>query len=142
MTRRRVPPRDSAPTLDSDVRPAQLGIPGTEPKLTPDPQIDRIRDILFGPQMQTYEQQFAALREEVAGLRQEIAALSTRLGEQSEEQARSLESARRGLRVSIDHLRADVDRMAERLSVEKVDRAALGELFASLGARLKEDGSR
>lgn len=140
MTRRRVPPRDSAPTSDIDAQPAQLGIPGTEPKPTPDPQIDRIRDILFGPQMQTYEQQFAGLRDELAGLRRELADLSARLGESSEEQARSLESARRGLRVSIDHLRADIDRIAGQLSGDKVGRAELGELLTSLGARLKENG--
>lgn len=140
MPKRRPLSRDVSAGAEIEPPQPQLALPTQTEQKAPDPQLDRIRDILFGTQMQTYEQQFASVRGELAEVRRELAALAAKLDEQAEADARSLESARRGLRVSLDHLRADLDEVSQRLDGGKVDKAALAELFVALGNRLKSEG--
>ncbi len=104
-------------------------------------EVDRIRDIIFGPQMRDYEQRFQAQQRDLDRMRQEIERLQEQLAEQDGEQNKRLQAARRDLRQSDEDLRAELRQTTQTLSFEKVDRAALGELFVNLGTHLKTGGS-
>ena len=104
-------------------------------------EVDRIRDIIFGPQIRDYEQRFQALQRDVERLQKEIERLTEQFTEQESEQNKRVQTVRRDLRQENDDLRVEVRQTAQALSFEKVDRAALGELFVNLGTHLKTGGS-
>lgn len=114
----------------------------TQPVAGSTPQeVDRIRDIIFGPQIRDYEQRFQALQRDIERLQQELDHLTEQLSEQDGEQNKRLQLLRRDQRQSDDDLRAELRQTSQSLSFEKVDRAALGELFVNLGTHLKTGGS-
>lgn len=104
-------------------------------------KMDRVRDIIFGPQMRDYEQQLKVYRRDLERLQQEIDQLQERLTEQDTGQLKKLQALHRDMRQSDDDLRAEMRQTAEKLTFDKVDRVALGELFIELGSHLKMGGS-
>ena len=104
-------------------------------------EVDRIRDIIFGPQMRDYEQRFQAVQRDLGRLQQELDRLSEQLSEQDREQSKKLQALRGEMRQADDDLRDELRQTAQRLMTDKVDRAALGELFIDLGTHLKAGGS-
>lgn len=104
-------------------------------------EVDRIRDIIFGPQMRGYEQQFEAVQRDLERLQQEIDRLAERLADQDSSQTKKLQDLRREMRRADDDLRDELRQTAQRLTTEKVDRVALGELFVEFGTHLKTGGS-
>ncbi len=108
---------------------------------SPPQEADRIRDIIFGPQIREYEQRFQSLQHDVERLQQEIDRLRDDLTEQDSEQNKRMQTMRRDLRQGDDDLRAELRQTSQALSFEKVDRFALGELFVNLGTHLKTGGS-
>jgi predicted nucleic acid-binding Zn-ribbon protein len=103
--------------------------------------VDRIREILFGGQMREYEQRFQVMQRDLDRLQQELDRLNEQLGSQDSEQNKKLQAQRRDLRQADDEIRSELRQTTQTLANEKVDRAALGELFAELGNRLKTGGS-
>lgn len=104
-------------------------------------EVDRIRDIIFGHQMRDYEQRFQILQRDLERLRQEIDRLTEQLADQDSSQSKKLQDLRREMRKADDGLRDELRETAQRLTIEKVDRVALGELFIELGTHLKTGGS-
>jgi hypothetical protein len=104
-------------------------------------EVERIRDIIFGPQMRDYEQRFQAVQRDLSRLQQELDRLTDQLSEQDREQGKRLQSLRGEMRQADDDLRAELRQKAQQLMTDKVDRVALGELFIELGTHLKAGGA-
>ena len=104
-------------------------------------EVDRIRDIIFGHQMRDYEQRFQIFQRDLERLQQEIDRLTEQLADQDSSQSKKLQDLRREMRKADDGLRDELRETAQRLTIEKVDRIALGELFIELGTHLKTGGS-
>lgn len=103
--------------------------------------MDRIRDIIFGPQMRDYEQRFQTVQRDLGRLQQDIDHLTEQLSEQDGSQNKKLQALRTETRQADDDLREELRQTAQRLTVDKVDRSTLGELFIELGTHLKAGGS-
>jgi len=104
-------------------------------------EVDRIRDIIFGPQMRDYQQRFQMFQRDLERLQQEIDRLTEQLADQDSSQSKKLQDLRREMRKADNGLRDELRETAQRLTVEKVDRVALGDLFIELGTHLKTGGS-
>ena len=113
----------------------------TSTKLESGQEVDRIRDIIFGPQIKDYEQKFQHAQRDLDRLQQEIDRLHEQLNDQGSEQNKRLKDLRGEMRKADDDLRSEVRETAKTLTNDKVDRAVLGELFIELGNHLKTGGS-
>jgi len=105
-----------------------------------DQEVDRIRDIIFGPQMRDYDQRFHNILDDIDRANRAI----ERLGEvQSEHEAnfnKKVQALRTELRQEDDSLRAELRQAIDRLTTDKVDRVNLGDLLIQLGTQLKKTG--
>ena len=104
-------------------------------------EVDRIRDIIFGPQMRDYEQRFQTVQRDLDRLQQATDRLNEQLADQDSAQAKKLQALRQEMRQADDDLRTELRQTAQTLTTDKVDRLALGELFIQLGTHLKAGGS-
>ena len=104
-------------------------------------KMDRVRDIIFGPQMRDYDQQLQSMKRDLERLQQEIDHLNERLVEQDGNQLKKLQALHREMRQVDDDVRTELRQTAQKLTIDKVDRLALGELFIELGGHLKMGGS-
>ncbi len=112
-------------------------------KVNPDEapkDVERVRDIIFGPQMRDYDQRFHIIQRDIERLRQELEQLNEQMGELDREQGKRVQTLRRESRQSDDDLRAELRQTSQKLQGEKVDRMALGELFVEIGNHLKTGG--
>ncbi len=100
-------------------------------------EVDRIREIIFGPQMRDYEERFQAVRRDLERLQQELDRLSERLAGQDSEQSKKLERLRKESREADEALRRDLREIAQQLTNDKVDRLVLGDMLIEIGNRLK-----
>ena len=113
-------------------------IPSVEEK----PQeVDRIRDIIFGSQMRTYEGNFQTIQRDLERLMHEIERLNEKTDEQDRNHIQKLQALERELRKADDNLRSELRETAFKLTDEKVDRQVLGDLLIELGSQLKSAGS-
>ena len=113
-------------------------IPSAEEK----PQeVDRIRDIIFGSQMRTYEGNFQTIQRDLERLLHEIDRLNEKTDEQDRNHIQKLQALERELRKADDNLRTELRETAFKLTDEKVDRQFLGDLLIELGSQLKSAGS-
>jgi predicted nucleic acid-binding Zn-ribbon protein len=113
-------------------------IPSAEEK----PQeVERIRDIIFGSQMRTYEGNFQTIQRDLERLMHEIDRLNEKTDEQDRIHSQKLQALERELRKANDNLRTELRETAFKLTDEKVDRQALGDLLIELGSQLKSAGS-
>jgi len=103
--------------------------------------VERIRDIIFGTQMRDYQQRFEAFQRDLARLQQQLDHLSEQLAEQDSNQGKKVQSLRQELRQAEDELRSELRETAQKLTVDKVERADLGRLFLELGTHLTEGRS-
>lgn len=104
-------------------------------------EIDRIRQIIFGPQMRENEQHRQTTQRDIERLQQQVDRLTEQLASLESDQALKLKNLRQEMRESDDDIRQEVRESAQRLASEKVDRVVLGELFVTLGSHLKTGGS-
>jgi hypothetical protein len=104
-------------------------------------EIDRIRDIIFGSQIQDYEQRFQTIQHDLDRLQQGIDRLTKQLGDQDSSQAKGLEAFRGKVQQMEKDLRNELREATQTLTTDKVDRVQLGRLFIELGTVLKTDGS-
>ncbi|MFN8485003.1 MAG: hypothetical protein U0768_18355 [Anaerolineae bacterium] len=109
---------------------------------TPSPkEVDRIRDIIFGGQMREYAQRFHAVERDLERLQSALDNLNEQLADQGRDHDKRLQTLRKEVRQADDDLRSELRHTTERLTDEKVDRQALGELFIEMGNQLKAGGS-
>jgi len=103
--------------------------------------VERIRDIIFGTQMRSYQQRFEVLQQELARLRQDIENLTERLANQERSQEKKAEALRSEACQATDDLRNELREATQRLSSEKVERIDLGQLLLKIGNHLTEGRS-
>ena len=112
-------------------------MPDEQAKAVPQPEsaaeVDRIRDIIFGPQMRDYEQRFQIFQRDLDRLRQEIDGLSESLSEHGGDQRKKLQNLRQEMRRADEDLRDELRQTAQKLVAEKVDRIALSDCSSNLG---------
>jgi predicted nucleic acid-binding Zn-ribbon protein len=111
------------------------------PQVEASREVDRIRDIILGPQLRDYEQRFKIIQRDLERLQQEFDHLTEQLANQDSEQGKKLQTLRREMRQGDDDLRGELRQTGQKLTTDKVDRMALGELFIELGEHLKAGGS-
>ena len=104
-------------------------------------KVDRVRDIIFGHQMRDYEQRFQLVQRDIQRLQQDLDRLAEHLTEHNTEQVKKFQTFRQEMRQADDSLREEIRHVSHRLTDDKVDRLALGELFVELGSHLKSGGS-
>jgi len=104
-------------------------------------EVDRIRDIIFGPQMRDYQERFQQVMRDLERLQQELGRLSQQLAEQDSSQNKKLQALRREVREADDNVRTELRQSVEQLANDKVSRESLGEMLIDLGMRLKGESS-
>jgi len=110
----------------------------TSPQGNQSQEVDRVRDILFGPQLRDYEQRFEAVHRDLERLQDEIDHLTDQLRTQGADHQKQQQKLHREMRQGDDQLRAELRQAAQQLMTEKVDRVDLGQLFIELGTHLKK----
>lgn len=93
------------------VREIILGDKAVRPQT---PEVERLRDILFGPQMEEYERRFADLRRELERLASDIRALQDRLSETERTQTKRMDALESEVRRVADELKRDITRLNAR----------------------------
>ena len=111
------------------------------PQLNAKENVERIRDIIFGPQIRDYEQRFYNVQRDLERLQQELDHLAENLTDQDTDQNKKLQTLRRDMRQSDDDIRNELRQTANKLSFDKIDRVTMGELFIQLGNNLKSGDS-
>lgn len=104
-------------------------------------EIERIRELVVGPQLRQSEQKVSALQKDIERLQREIHQLNNQLNEQNVSVAERLQSLRQDLQESVDDVRSEMREVAQGLEQDKVDRQMLGDLFIELGNHIKEGGA-
>lgn len=104
-------------------------------------ELERIRDIILGPQMRLYEQRFQQISADLERFQQLLGQFEDQLSETDRTNEKKLQTLRRELRQADEDLRQELRRTNDRLVDEKTDRRMLGELFVTLGNQLKSGGS-
>lgn len=116
-------------------------------------ELDRIRDIIFGPQMQDYQGQFGRVAAELGLLSQQLDELRTTLDQQQAHQERRHDELDRtfserldqlgsslGLqsRQLADDLRVEFTQALDALQDDKASRLDMGDILLEMGTRLKQ----
>ena len=104
-------------------------------------EVDRIRDIIFGSQMRTYEGNFQTIQRDLERLLGEIDRLNEKMEEQDRFQSQKLQALERDLRKADNNLLTELRETAFKLTDEKVDRQFLGDLLIEMGSQLKSAGT-
>lgn len=102
------------PGAESELQRVREIILGDKAVRPQSPEVDRLRDILFGPQMEEYERRFADLRRELERLVSDIRALQDRLSETERAQAKRMDNLEAELRRATDELKRDINRLNAR----------------------------
>jgi predicted nucleic acid-binding Zn-ribbon protein len=91
--------------------------------------------------MRDYEQRFQNVQRDLDRLQGEIDRLTEQLSEQGTDQGKRLQNLRQEMRQVDEALRDELRQTAQKLTLEKVDRLALGQLLIEVGTQLKTGGS-
>jgi len=112
------PAPQSTPQSDVELKRVREIILGNEanPHLQ-GAEADRLRDILFGAQMEEYDRRFADTRREVERVVTDVRQMQDRLGEFEKSQSKRLEQLELETRRVLDDFRRDVSRLTARDSV-------------------------
>jgi hypothetical protein len=114
--------------------------PGSEER--PITELERIRDIIFGPQMQDYEGQFGRVAAELGLLSQQLGELKSTLAQQRADQEQRLAEleSRFGDQTQqlANDLQAEFTEALEALQDDKASRLDMGDILVEMGTRLKQ----
>lgn len=77
-------------------------------------EVDRLRQVIFGEQMEEYERRFADMRREMERILSDMRAVQDSVAEFEKSQTKRIETLERDLRRAHDELRRDVDRLGSR----------------------------
>ncbi len=93
------------------VREIILGDKAARPQT---PEVERLRDILFGPQMEEYERRFADLHREIERITSDIRAVQDRIAEVERTQTKRMDTLEAELRRVSDEIKRDIARLNAR----------------------------
>lgn len=77
-------------------------------------EVDRLRQVIFGEQMEEYERRFADVRREMERILSDMRTVQDSVAEFEKSQTKRIEALERDLRRAHDELRRDVDRLGSR----------------------------
>ncbi len=77
-------------------------------------EVDRLRQVIFGEQMEEYERRFADVRREMERILSDMRAVQDSVAEFEKSQTKRIEALERDTRRAHDELRRDVDRLGSR----------------------------
>lgn len=77
-------------------------------------EVDRLRQVIFGEQMEEYERRFADVRREMERILTDLRVVQDSVAEFEKSQTKRLEALERDMRRANDELRRDVDRLGSR----------------------------
>lgn len=89
--------------------------------------VERIRDIIFGPQMRDYDQRFEALVRDLSRLQQELDRLNEQLAAKDAAQGRNLQALRQELRQANSEQQTALKAEADQLNTQLADQASAQE---------------
>jgi hypothetical protein len=105
-------------------------------------ELDRIRDIIFGPQMQDYRGQFSRVAAELGLLSQQLDELRTTLAQQQADQSKRHDELDRTFSERLDQLesslRLEFTEALDALQDDKASRLDMGDILLEMGGRLKQ----
>lgn len=114
----------------------QAEAPAVSPKPAVDPQIDAIREIIFGQNIRQYNEQFDHINVEIDKLRQE---LLIKIHETQAELNQMIDHLREDTTQKLLELRNHTDAEVARLDHAKTDRHLLGSLLVEIGEKIRKD---
>ena len=123
-----------------------------DPGDRPISELDRIRDIIFGSQMQDYQGQFSRIAAELGLLSQQLGELRTTIAQQKAAQDQRLDELERDFSEKSERLNSNLTQthqLAEDLRTEfaqaldalkddKASRLDVGDILVEMGTRLKD----
>lgn len=106
--------------------------------------IEQIREIIFGDQIEKFEQALNQLKKENTELRERIAQLEKK--HQTVDQAiaadhekqKSMESTQNQLQEFIEKMKLELDQKIAKLNDAKVDKSQIGQAFIEWGMKVKQ----
>jgi chromosome segregation ATPase len=121
------------------------------PEEPPIAEVDRIRDIIFGSQMRTYEQQFKRVAGQLDQINKQLDELKANLGRQRQDLEGQILKLREATQQSQSEMertfsnqlaqsRSEFTQGLDALEDAKTSRSHLGELLIEMGTRLKQQG--
>ena len=113
-----------------------------------DSRIAAVRDLIFGENMQQYDQDFTEVSSQISELKKEtdknIASLITNIEERDKNNTdlstklqTSLQSLQKSTEASLEKLIVDIDKRFERLDEAKADRKKLGKALEKIALMLQ-----
>ena len=102
--------------------------------LANDQKIDAIKEIIFGANMQQYEQEFTSIKELIQSLKEETFQKIDALKSTMEETFDNLE---KDMNNRIDGLEADMTKEMERVDDAKLDRHLMGDMLRQIADKIQ-----
>ena len=100
-----------------------------------DNRIAAVRDLIFGENIQQYDQDFKDVYQRIKDLENQT---NTNLNALSEDLNSRLDELQKSLESIIDNLRSDMNEKIEELDDAKADRRKLGKALEKIGSMLQE----
>ena len=98
-------------------------------------KIEAIKDILFGENIQTYDEEFEVVKKDILAKKKELENLITDIRTELDT---AIDNLSTDLNIRITELDDKLQHKAELLEDKKVDRRMLSELFIKLGNKLND----
>lgn len=106
-------------------------------------KINAIRDIIFGSDMQEYENKFDTLKKELDDRyekqKKDLQKLQKAIDSKMDDLKDHVEELRKQFDTRVDSLTSDVNQELDQLRDEKTDRHTLGALLEEIGRKLQSD---
>ncbi|MEZ4660876.1 MAG: hypothetical protein R2911_25275 [Caldilineaceae bacterium] len=103
-------------------------------------EIERIRELVVGPQLRQSEQKISTLQKDVERLERELRQLRSQQNEQNKSLTERVQQQHQELQESVGEVRTELRQVTTGLEKDKVDRQKLGDLFIELGNHIREGG--
>ncbi|WP_020527165.1 hypothetical protein [Flexithrix dorotheae] len=100
-----------------------------------DQKIDAIKQLIFGENIQEYDEEFKQIRKNILDAKTELA---NKLAETSKELKNMIETLRENHDKKIEDLRGQMLDEVRNLDHKKLDRNLLGDLLQEIGGKIKE----
>ncbi len=101
---------------------------------TANTKLEAIKELIFGEDMQSYNEQFSALKEDIESRRQE---LENYMEQIKGELITSIDNMNTDMNIRITELEKALENRLDKIDSSKVDRKALGKSLESLGKKLQ-----
>ncbi|MEZ4710087.1 MAG: hypothetical protein R3A44_22970 [Caldilineaceae bacterium] len=103
-------------------------------------EIERIRELVVGPQLRQSEQKISTLQKDIERLQRELRQLRSQQNDNNKSLTENLQQLQQELQESVGEVRDELRLVTTGLEKDKVDRQKLGDLFIELGNHIREGG--